>query len=754
MKSSFFAALALTVLPVVAGCAANVEPVDGSDTGTVDVTSESHTVAPRTLSRVVRFDADADIALHRAKVRGAALGKAMQTMIEGSGQTVVYDVTNPQAALSLKPVRAGDGSSAAHLSAAVASSDPSVATASVDRMGNILVAPTGKLGNAYVTSFDSAGQPTNKFMFLALRPRENTMIVRDGDVDGMVSGLRTASMQVQSMKLVTDFAGHSDIAAADMPATASALATNGATLVVRGEALAKKVNAFVAGATNDSPRAVYLADHDTLLVHRGGARTVLYTGGEAWLGVDALGTQADFASFVDYGGVLHSSPLSDGSRQSGSATVTSRSLAKAPVELGRFDAKGHLVKAGSENHGGLVAAHATRLVRYAALDKDGKETKDGGLVCRVKGDAELTLKAMFSQASVGFSGTADYKDGKPSFALDLTPQAAAGGGQVELTGAIDVSCNYELFKVPVAEWTLPLVGQTDVSIPVSVGFRIKASKKGSFQIPLGRIGSKADLSKAGKVGFSYTPTGGFSADHDITIDLPSPNVEPVEDGQDGEEGSGSLVITDGVSAGLSAEAKVTMWGVKATVEADIGSVLVGAKVTVDETLYPSKHYADQNSRMDLGVFPEIAPTLSIDTFFFHASLNLFSLDLPDLVFASLDLGTSKRNMIPALQQAVVTCDGDRDTMGDTYSVDVSQGSLTVLGKNRWGFHHAELTIGNGSAQQTSMSVPGFPMTGTVMGSGLAKIPSGTKADMDIFAGDCPYDEELGLSVCRCHGTFE
>jgi hypothetical protein len=740
IKSVLFATLPLAFL----ACASDVGSSQ-SDGSVVDVGIREASTSGPARGLTVHFESESEIAVrrshaearipawHKAHVRGAL---APSKFIEGSGQTVVYDTRQVATSLVLRPIHKANGVSAAAFNISVESSDESIARATVDASGNVQLAPTGKLGNAYVTSFDKEGKPTNKFMFLAVNPRENTKLVqKDEGVFGLYDGKLT---------MVTDFAGQSDVH--DAAASMDDLVAHGG-FVALSEATAQKLAAFGIGAAPSSPKAVYLSDLDTLLVFES-APYILRWKGRTLLAFSRYGVQRDFANFVDYGGTLNGSRLSDGSQQGAAVDLRADQVSTTPIEVGRLDTAGRVVRPSDAGYHGLLGPEATRVVKYtvnvpetAGLSEEHKP----GIVCSLKGNGKLAFRGMQTSASIGFEGSASYENGSPNFALMMHPNANAGGAQVEISGGIDGECHYEIAKIPVYEWTLPLVGKAGLAAPIQVGMRLHFGGKGTVQLPLASVESKLQAGRPGSIGFKYSKEGGFSSELDATFRLNSDHIEPVDDG-DEEEGNLDIVATAGLSTGLELEAEIKNWWFKASVNADIANLLFGARYTVSQVRHPAAQVVDQTQKLDIGVFPEVAPTLSINTPFFTASLNLFELDIkPLILFTASD--TTHREMIAARNQAVVTCN---DLDQSKYGITLENGVMKVTGRQRERESGANVSFEtSGQTIWASGSTAAF--TANVLGQNPRSIKSGTPVSMLIMASDCPYN--MGAQ-CECSGAFE
>jgi hypothetical protein len=623
-------ALSFSTLCTVIGCAA--------PTGDASELAPAASAARSTKRHSVVVGQDHEIVARRDALRPkksfgvkalaseAPAGPA--TFVRSSGTVIANPRTD--GALSIALVRNVSGTPAAVAAGGVVSSDPSVATATVAG-AELTVTLTGKLGNTFLTTFDAAGNATAKVMVLSALPMPGTAIVDDETLEPAALQLGTYGVPEQ---LATDFADHTnDTAGASLyAATPGANDRVGAMTFATQEAYRSFAKAAMdsVGMGPNGVRAIYFPKKDLLVTTVRGDMTATGTPGGAYeVSIGAAVSQADFASYVDFGGVLTSSPLHDANMvESGALSFTSAGAslgATAPVTVGVVLADGRKVMASEAT----FADAQKKAVRHLVAYPQPGEPLGEALTCETSQSAsKIDWSALYSTAETKLVADAQWNGGKPSIALDLTPHVRVGG-QIGFAGSFEGKCEKTLFEVPVAEWGIPLFGNVAVNAPVKVEFSVKADGSVTVMTPRVELGSAADTSKPGKIGFSYAVGGKFTVDRDLAMTTAYTSLGAVEGSA---QGNAHVEVEAGIAAALGLEAQVKAWIFKVSVRADLGDVVFGVKDEADLTVYPASMTYDASNAFELGLFPHLSPTLHVDTSFFHKSFNLFTVNLGDISF--------------------------------------------------------------------------------------------------------------------------
>jgi hypothetical protein len=436
-------------------------------------------------------------------------------------------------------------------------------------------------------------------------------------------------------QLATDFADHTNDAAlsALYAATAGSDSRVGAMTFSNQEAYRAFAKAAIDAVGNgpSGVRAIYFPKKDLLVTTVHGDLTGTGTpGGTYEVSIGAAVSQADFATYVDFGGVLTSSPLHDANTsETGALSFASNGAASLgatqPVKVGVVLADGRKVMASEADFAALEGKAVRRIVAYPQPGEPLSEA----LTCETdKSAGAIDWRALYSTAETKLAADAKWNGGKPSIALDLTPHVRVGG-QVGFAGSFEGTCEKTMFEVPVAEWGIPLFGNVGVNAPVKVELRVKADGSVTVMTPRFELGSAKDTSQPGKIGFSYAVGGKFTVDRDLAMTSSYTSLGAVEGSA---EGNAHVELEAGIAASLGLEAQVKAWIFKASVRADLGDVTFGVKDEADLTVHPASMSYDASNHFELGLFPHLAPTLRVDTSFFHKSFNLFSVDLGDVSF--------------------------------------------------------------------------------------------------------------------------
>lgn len=624
-------ALSVSVLSTTIGCAAPTDDAPVGPVAPVALSTKHHTVVVGEDHEIVaRRDALRPKRSFGVKSLRDEVPAGPSKFVRSSGTVVANPRTD--AALTIDLARnVGGASAGAGLTAGgVASSDPSVATATV--AGSTLsVTLTGKLGNTFLTTFDASGNATAKVMVLSALPMPGTAIIDDEALEP--AGLQYGDYGVPET-LATDFADRTNDSAlsALYAATPGQNARIGAMTFanVAGSSALAKAAIDAVGQGPNGVRAIYFPKKDLLVTTVHGDMSGSSTpGGTYEISIGAAVSQADFGTYVDFGGVLGSSPLHDANVvEGGNLSFASNGAsvgAIAPVKVGVVLADGRKVMA---SESGFADAEA-KAVRHLVAYPQAGEPLGEALTCETsKSAGAIDWRSLYSTAETKLSANAKWNGGKPSIALDLEPHVRVGG-QIGIAGHFEGKCEKTMFEVPVAEWGIPLFGNVAVNAPVKVEFSVKADGSVTVMTPRVELGSAQDTSKPGKIGFSYAVGGKFTVDHDLAVTSAYTSLGAVEGSA---EGNAHVEVEAGIGAALGLEAQVKVWIFKASVRADLGDVVFGVKDEADLTVHLADMSYDASNDFKLGLFPHLAPTLRVDTPFFHKSYNLFSVDLGDLAF--------------------------------------------------------------------------------------------------------------------------
>ncbi|MBL9112129.1 MAG: hypothetical protein JNM74_22780, partial [Myxococcales bacterium] len=497
-------ALSFTTLSAVVGCSAPTDATS-ADVGPAPVVTKAkrHTVV---------VGEDHEIVARRESLRvkkafgvkalgsETPAGAGAATFVRSSGTVVA----NPRVdgVLTIALARGVGGAPAAVAAGGVVSSDPSVATATVSG-AELSVSLTGKLGNTYLTTFDAAGNATAKVMVLAAVAQPGTAVIDD-------EALEPEALQVGSYgapeDLATDFGARTNdqALAALYAATPGSNERVGAMTFASQDAYETFAKAAIdaVGMGPNGVRAIYFPKKDLLVTTVRGDLSGSGVPGRTYeVSIGAAVSQADFASYVDFGGVLGSSPLHDTNAvETGALSFTSGGAslgATAPVKVGVVLADGRRVMASEAD----FAEAEKKAVRHLVAYPQPGEPLGEALTCETsKSAGKIDWSALYSTAETKLAADAKWNGGKPSIALDLTPQVRVGG-QIGFAGSFEGTCEKTMFEVPVAEWGIPLFGNVAVNAPVKVEFKVKADGSVTVMTPRVELGSAADTSKPGKIGF-------------------------------------------------------------------------------------------------------------------------------------------------------------------------------------------------------------------------------------------------------------
>lgn len=517
----------------------------------------------------------------------------------------------------------------------------------------VLLTMTGKKGNSFITSFEPNGNAVSKFMVLAAQPKEDVLVISDPDIHPMLCKIfeYNGGLQACHVETATDFdQGNSGV---NFTIDDYLSPTRSQNAILFEDDVSSKIQALDVA----SKRAIYFEKIDTLFIVQSGkanqTRVPSYSGDfnhpvfrksdRNALFIERVATQKEFNDYIDYGGLLTSSPLRD---------------------INQTDVLEHDIAPGNPAKGVLSAIvlhdgtrhSVTEKTLLAAVNGDrskirqhiytmrqrGQLADESRLTCTITGNAthiipSITFSSFHSSASTRLSGQSTWNGGHPNISLDLNPFANLGG-QVEVTSGVSVSvgCAIELINIPLSEWGVPILGKIKLGVPVSVAteFGVEGSGKVVMVTPKFHVSAPNNATAPGKVGVSYTPSGGFKTDFDMETSIAKNHLGLAQGTNVGSSISGQtkvgMEMGAGIEMGLELSAKVNAWLFKVEVEADVANVLLGLKTKGEYTIDYAKgtsRKVSSEGEAGVGVFFEVAPTISVKTSFFSLSYNLFDLDV-------------------------------------------------------------------------------------------------------------------------------
>lgn len=518
----------------------------------------------------------------------------------------------------------------------------------------VLLTMTGKKGNSFITSFDPSGNAISKFMVLAAQPKEDVLVISDPDIHPTLCTIG----QVSGGEVVCFFETSTDFDQGNSGVNFSVdayLSQAPNTVILFEDSVASKIAALDVA----SKRAIYFEGIDTLFIVRRGnnnqARLRTFSGGfnkpvlrkteRNALYIERVATQKEFNDYIDYGGLLTSSPLRNAEQTDVAAhDITPDRPAKGELTAVVLqDGSRHTVT--EANLLGVVNGDRSKIRQHVyTLRQPGQLASESPLTCTITGDAthgvpSISFTSFHSNASARLSGQTAWNGGKPNIALDLNPYANLGG-QVEVkSGAgAHVGCKIELLHVPISEWGVPILGKIKLGVPISVAteFGVEGSGKAVLVTPKFHISARNTPNAPGKVGVSYTPSGGFKTDFDMETSIAKNRLglaQGTDVGKSSAQAKIGMELGTGIQMALELTAKVNAWLFKVEVDAEAANVLLGIKTkgeyTIDYAKGTSKKVSSE-SEAGIGVFFEVAPTISVKTSFFSLSYNLFDLDVKPL----------------------------------------------------------------------------------------------------------------------------
>ncbi len=409
-----------------------------------------------------------------------------------------------------------------------------------------------------------------------------------------------------------------------------------------------------------SKRAIYFETIDALFIIQPGRgnqiRSFIYSGDNPVLQdrgtalyIERVATQKEFSDYIDYGGVLTSSPL----RNPAQTDVADYEIKPGKPAVGELT---DIVLHDGTRHSG------TEATLLAAVNGDRSKIKQhiytmrqagqlgiglDDLRCAITGDTtrvtpSIKFTSFQTRTSAQLEGDFSWNGGAPNILLDLSPFVKIGG-QMEVTtgGRAGIECRIQLLDVPLSEWGVPILGQIKLSVPVFIaaGFEVTASGKVILSTPKFLVSDQTNFDSPGKVGVSYTPSGGFKSDFGMKTSTAKNRLGIVQGTNAASSDSsnltaqGQVTVGMGMSAGaemtLRLAAQVKLWLAKLEINAEAGNVFLGFKVKGQYVIDYDKN-TSRKTRSDgdagIGVFFQVSPSINVDTPFFRVSYNLFSLD--------------------------------------------------------------------------------------------------------------------------------
>ncbi len=634
---------ALTML--AAACAVDTSSAESSKQDDVTPVAPQKTVVTKTLTL---GDNDAIAARRgslRRKKRSGLLGAApaVQPFIPSSLTFVVDPARN--SALSVTLVR-GSGS-VDDAVASVASSDPSVGSATLQD-GTLGIQLTGKKGNTYITTYDAHGNATEKFMLLSASPRAGTLILDD-------ESTRPAQLTTADGRVATDFQTSDADALGDMTATGGFLSEAHQGSIMSAISTARRASGF------EDVNALYFPEQDVLVRLTGSSRHGSGQLTDRGVALTAtLVTQGDFEQYVDFGGNLSASPLRDSQGvESGTVDMGHSGFSAVPTVNAVVLKDGRRLSGDGSGLQGVNAGIDYYDVTYerapnvTGLLGDEEEEDIGPMHCTATAKVNVSWNSLIS-IETKLDATSSWNHGSPSVELKFEPHVRVGG-QVSVGGKATLGCELKMFSVPLAEWGVPLLGQVKLQVPVKMIATLNVTGSAGIITPRLEIGSVADPTKPGAVGFSYTSSGGYHGINDIGVRAVGDHLKATK--VDGVDPKYDLAVgyRTGISAGLELEASVKTWLFNAKVSASIADIMFGSQMHGDFTFDGNGgSTSSTDEKTGLGLFTELQPTIHVDFKFFHASFRLFKVEIPTLWISHTPKHTTEEKVEEEVQNINTT----------------------------------------------------------------------------------------------------
>nr|WP_315496622.1 hypothetical protein [uncultured Rhodoferax sp.] len=543
------------------------------------------------------------------------------------------------------------------------SSIVSSAAADPQHPNAVFLTLTGKKGNSYITGLDARGDAISKFMVLAAVPDSDVLVVSDPSIHPRLcsSRIEPSFSTVCDYNISTNF----DLGDSGGGFSMDPFLKNGTStpkyILFDDVSIEKLKNLNTNGFPAFTKKAIYFESIDTLFVMNEGVSKVDRmamigrnpldpadrdpANPSLWfnaLPIHHVATQEEFNTYIDFGGKLTSSPLrAFGVTDILTHEITPDNPAEA-VLVGAIFVDGSRVSASEETIRYVAGAGRSPIESYVyKMHHVGENSnlKEGGLECRASATAgnlvKFAITSLKSVAKLTLDGDFNWNGGHPNLGVDLNPQINSGG-QVKffLDGRVKMDCEIELYAIKASEWGVPLFATVQFSIPVSFATGVSASGSADMVLVLPdyNLGSPTDTNKPGKVGINYTSNGGFKSDFQMQSTV-AKNHLGVADGtklRGSTTGKIGMGFEVGVNANLALRAMVNTWILRASVDATIGSILVGFKADGAYDIDTAKKTSKMSPKGDagFGAFLEFSPTISVKTKFFTWSFNIYEYVVP------------------------------------------------------------------------------------------------------------------------------
>lgn len=643
--------LLTSIVLLVSACGGGVSlpPVPGTAAKVVVVGTPDEITAKREATKSGKKRKKDPLLQYTSHVNGVAVAPdAPHPYILNSGQVLVG--TKQLGEVQVAMHENANGKVSDVLAATFQSSDLSIVSAvraDPSHPNAALLTTTGKKGNSFITSYDQSGNAISKFMVLLAEPRDDVLVISDPTIHPTLCTIRVDKWGSEFCDLDsgTDFDQGNTGARFDIDNYLQANNQDLHAIVFDDVALSK-----IDTSTLELKSAIYFEAIDTMVVFsRHGTqkkRVPLEAAGRESSGlqtgylIERVATQKEFNDYLDFGGVLTSSPLRDTSQ---TTTVIHDIPAGSPVK-GVLSAvvlrDGTRLNVNDPTLLGTVSADMPGVKeRVYTMLQAGQLTSDSAFECKVKGEGgdtpTIAFTAFHSEASARLSGNFLWNGGKPDISLDLNPFVNLGGQiAIESKSSASISCSIDLIKIPMSEYVIPLFGRVQVEVPITAKteFAVKASGTAVLVSPKFHISAQDSVDKPGKLGVSYTTAGGFKSDFDMKTTLSAHRLGVAQGSNVGKDGTKvGMELAAGIDAGLALSAKVKTWLFKAEVKADVLDMFLGFKAggayTMDYTKQTSKKVASEGEA-GIGAFLTVDPTITVKTSFFNVSFNLFSFEGP------------------------------------------------------------------------------------------------------------------------------
>lgn len=577
-------------------------------------------------------------------------------------------------------------------------SDPSIVSAvRVHPSTNAaLVTLTGKKGNSYITALDERGDAISKFMVLSAEAQDDVLVVSDPDIHPILCSSRIEPRfdRVCDYTTSTNF----DQGQSGLGFSMDAFLKDGTPAkkyVLFDDVSMGKLKALNApGSSTFNKKAIYFERIDTLVVMEEGGiqvdRMAVIGRNPAdpsdrdpynpslWfnaLAIHHVATQEEFNTYVDFGGMLSSSPVRDFEQ------VDKLVHEITPGSNPELELVGVQYSDGSEQAVSQdTVVYLTNAARQPVTKhifgfkpvNGGRPSLNAGVQCYVAAEfgkgPKISLNSFKSTATVGLGGDFKWNGGKAQFGVHLKPAVEVGGQiGVQTTKGVAFECSFHIKEIPVAEIGIPIFGNAKIIIPIEAKTRIGigSTSKGNMVLvtPKFSLGKAGNYLEPGETGFTYSPNGGISPQYSMEATLAKSHLglaqgTALQTSQTNESTSLNMVHLAGVSAGLAMRAEVKSWIFNAEVEADLVEAMIGFKtdaeyeIDADTESYVSSVW---EAKSGIGLFLESHPSISVKTRFISFSFNLIDFGKHDFFFLPMKYAKpAKEAFEPADSKSEIT----------------------------------------------------------------------------------------------------